>query len=368
MDPVGLAVIAALPFAAASAGTIAGRIGPRSPRQLAAMRVAGAAALGAAVLDPQPVPILAAAAAFWIAYMAGMPLQQRLWAAMYPRGDRGKLLGIVGTARYAAAGLAVLVVGRLADGVEALPIIVAVSALGASLAIASGGLEVERGVGSAGYSARASIAAALTRPRMRRLTIAQLVFGGALIAAVPLVTLVQIDRASLSMAEVGLVAGAGTLIATSSYAIGGAAADRFGSWVVVAVGAILGVCGMLLFSVASGLGLIVVATVLVGASASAIDVVVPVFIADNAPADEQAAAAAGMQSIWGLRGLAVPFAAVWPVQAGLVDVAAMLVACAVVAGIGTILFVRATFGHSRVVDEAPGLTMSEAPIEVEALA
>lgn len=58
-------------------------------------------------------------------------------------------------------------------------------------------------------------------------------------------------------------------------------------------------------------------------------------------ADEQAAVAAGMNAMWGLRGLTVPFIGVWPSQAGLVAITGMLLLCAVVLAAGALLHVRA---------------------------
>ena len=45
LDPIGLAALAAAPFIANLLGAFAGRVGPRSRRQLALMRAAGAASL-----------------------------------------------------------------------------------------------------------------------------------------------------------------------------------------------------------------------------------------------------------------------------------------------------------------------------------
>jgi sugar phosphate permease len=340
MDPLGLAIIVALPFAAAAVGTLAGSFGPRSPRQLALLRLAGAAALAIALFDPEPTWILVATGSFWVTYMAGMPLQQRLWAAMYPRGRRGTLLGIVGTARFAGAGVAILVVGPMAHGPDGLKVVLMASAVVAAFALATAGLAINAPVAAAGYSARASIATALM-PRIRRLTLAQLVFGGALIAAAPLITLVQVDRAALSMAEIGLAGAAGALSATLSFGVCGVAADRSGARRVVSVAVSLGVLALLLFGSAGSLSAVLVATVLMSVSVSAVEMVIPVHIADHAAAHEQAAAAAGMNAIWGLRGLIVPFVAVWPIHSGLMDVTGMLLVCAVVLAAGALLFVRA---------------------------
>ena len=66
LEPIGLAALAAAPFVANLLGAFAGRVGPRSPRQLALIRGAGAASLlvlavvaSAPVLDRRLVRVLA---------------------------------------------------------------------------------------------------------------------------------------------------------------------------------------------------------------------------------------------------------------------------------------------------------------------
>ena len=54
LEPLGLAALAAAPFIANLLGVFAGRFGPRSPRQLALIRGAGAASLVALFIVPTP--------------------------------------------------------------------------------------------------------------------------------------------------------------------------------------------------------------------------------------------------------------------------------------------------------------------------
>ena len=79
LDPVGLAILAASPFLANLLGAFAGRVGPRTTRQQAAMRSAGALLLGALVLLPVPTPFAAAAFGFWLTIAFGIPMQHRIW-------------------------------------------------------------------------------------------------------------------------------------------------------------------------------------------------------------------------------------------------------------------------------------------------
>ncbi|CAN5457525.1 hypothetical protein BH24CHL9_BH24CHL9_11170 [soil metagenome] len=137
MDPLGLALLAALPFAAAALSILAGRLGPRSPRALGLTRFVGAAALGVALV-PMGSPWLAmlGAAVFWLTLMMGMPLQQRLWGSMYPEERRGRLLGIVTTGRYTAAALALALGGLLAIRLDEMAAIALGGAVGAACALA----------------------------------------------------------------------------------------------------------------------------------------------------------------------------------------------------------------------------------------
>ena len=142
MDPSGLAVLTMLPFAASLVSVVSGRIGPRSPRGLMAFRAVGSAALLCLLAGPATPAIIAAVAVFWLTYMLGMPLQQRLWGVMYPSPMRGRLLGAVGTVRFAAGTVAILLAARLAEDLGGLVVIGLGGVLGVSFALAVGRLDV----------------------------------------------------------------------------------------------------------------------------------------------------------------------------------------------------------------------------------
>ena len=115
LEPIGLAALAAAPFVANLLGAFAGRVGPRSQRQLAIIRGAGSASLLVlAVLAVAPI-LVAVSIAFWLSLSLGGPFHLRLWGSMYPARVRGRVVGFIGSGRAAAAAVAALAGGILAD-------------------------------------------------------------------------------------------------------------------------------------------------------------------------------------------------------------------------------------------------------------
>ena len=137
IDPVGVAILAAIPYAASLLAVTAGRIGPRVPAALAVLRMIGAIGLALVLLGSGVVWVVAAASIFWLAHMFGMPTQQRLWGIVYPEASRGRMLSLVATGRYAAAGVALLVGGFLASEADGALVIAAGGIIGAVLALAT---------------------------------------------------------------------------------------------------------------------------------------------------------------------------------------------------------------------------------------
>lgn len=340
MDPLGLAFLAALPFAAAALSVLAGRLGPRSPRALGLSRFVGAAALGAALI-PLGSPWLAmlGAGVFWLTLSMGMPLQQRLWGSMYPENRRGRLLGIVTTGRYTAATLALALAGLLAIWLDEMAVIALGGAVGAACALAGGRFSAVDASGTGGFSARAAIASVVRHPFLRRLTIAHALWGGGLVASTPLVVLVQVDRLGLSIAEVGWIAMAGVLATMTSLFAWGSLADRRGGLVVVQLGGLLTILAILLYAIADSPLVVAAGSVLVGLAVAAAEVAVPLLVVDRTESRQQAPATAGMNALLGLRGIFVPLVAILPVQTGLADVSTTLLACALVSGLGALVYV-----------------------------
>ena len=99
LEPIGLAALAAAPFVANLLSAFAGRVGPRTPRQLAAIRGAGAASLLVlAVATAAPVLILVSLV-YWLSLSLSGPFQLRLWGAMYPPRLRGRIVGAIGSGK-----------------------------------------------------------------------------------------------------------------------------------------------------------------------------------------------------------------------------------------------------------------------------
>ena len=115
LEPIGLAALAAAPFVANLLGAFAGRVGPGSPRQLALIRGVGAASLLLLVFFSVPPVLIAVTFVFWLSLALSSPFYLRLWGSMYPARIRGRLVGLQGSVRAAAAGLAALAGGVIAD-------------------------------------------------------------------------------------------------------------------------------------------------------------------------------------------------------------------------------------------------------------
>ena len=340
MDSIGLAGLAALPFLASLLSLLAGRIGPRTPRGLAILRAAGSAGLLLVIIAPQPLPIALAMFGFWAAMSLGAPMQQRLWAGMYPSSDRGRLLGIVGSGRSLAAMVVLLAVSAVATGSGWLPIVALVALVGVGTAVATSRLSLPPEDVAQSFSAAGSIATVLRRPMLRRITMAQLVFGAGLVAAPALIAMVQIDRLGLAMEDVALAGLIGAAATTTMFGLWGRVAGRTGPLVTMTAGTLLGTLSMAAFAFAPDLAAVLAASAVLGAAGAAIDVSWPLLIADHAAHAEQAAAAAGLGAIMGLRGLIMPFIIVAPIQVGLMDSTGGLILCVLATGAGAAIYLH----------------------------
>jgi MFS family permease len=341
LDALGLAVLAALPFTANLLTLFAGRIGPRTPTQLALLRSAGAASLVLVFVAPHPIVIGIVTFAFWTSFVLGAPLHQRLWSDMYPATERGRLIGLVGSGRFAAGTLALLAATLLLDGSSHGAILVLVAAIGAVSALATSRLKLDSSEPIAGFAVRDSLRTIAGHRVLRRLTIAQLVFGAGLVASPPLIAMVYIDRLGLGLDQVALAGLALFGTRTIAVALWGRATLRIGGLRTAAMGSLVAVVSMLLFALAPDLAVVILASALLGAGAAAIDVAWPVVIADHAEPDAQAQAAAGLMAIMGARGLVVPFLVLVPIGLGWLDVAGGLVLCGLVTLAGAVLYMWA---------------------------
>src|SRR4029079_4856773 len=104
LEPLGLSALAAAPFVANFLGAFAGRFGPPSRRELAAIRAAGAGALVLLVVAPLPAVMVIVSVLFWLGVSFAGPFQLRLWGSMYPSRLRGRVVGAIGMGRGGAGG------------------------------------------------------------------------------------------------------------------------------------------------------------------------------------------------------------------------------------------------------------------------
>ena len=130
LEPLGLAALAAAPFIANLLGVFAGRFGPRSPRQLALIRVAGSASLSRCSSCRRRPIMVVVSVVFWLSLSFGGPFHLRLWGAMYPARLRGRVVGLLGMGRAAAGALAAFGGGLLADHVGGPPAVALAGLIG----------------------------------------------------------------------------------------------------------------------------------------------------------------------------------------------------------------------------------------------
>ena len=342
LEPIGLAALAAAPFVANLLGAFAGRVGPRSQRQLAIIRGAGAASLLVlAVLAVAPI-LIAVSIAFWLSLSLGGPFHLRLWGSMYPARVRGRVVGFIGSGRAAAAAVAALAGGILADRFGGATAVALAGLVGLVCALAYAGLRAPNAERPAMFSARESLRALRDRPVLSRIAVAQGFYGGGLIAAAPLYAIVNVDRLDLSLADVGIIgiitAGATTLC----FLLWGAVADRRGPLVAMRIGSALGLVGLIAYALAPQVSVLWVAAIAAGAGSASIDVGIASAVSDHTPLASRAAAMAGWNAITGARGIVAAFTMSILLQVGIVDVTTGLLLCAAVTSIGVVLYARAS--------------------------
>ncbi len=336
--PLGIALLAAAPYLGNLLSAFSGRLGPQGVRGFAGLRMTGALLLVAVALAPNPALIVLAVGLFWLAWAFGVPFQTRLWGAMYPADIRGRVIGTLGMAKAAAAGVAALGVGVLADRLGAPIALSAAGMVGAVCALAALWLRASAPLPSRSFSARDAVHALVSRPKLSHVVLAQAFFGGGQIAAAPLFALVYVDRLHLSLTDVGLVAVLAAAATTSSYVAWGALVDRRGYALGLRSGALFGVVGLALYAVAPDVRMLWIAAIANGLSSAAIDVGIQGALAANTPLEDRAAAMAGWNGLTGARGVAMPLIATTLVQAHVVDLTAALLLCLVPAVIGLAMF------------------------------
>jgi MFS family permease len=338
LDPLGLAVLAAAPFLANLLGVFAGRLGPRTPRHLGVLRSGGAVLLVAVVLAPIPAVLSGVAIGFWLTMSFGSPIQHRLWGIMYPPRERGRLIGVVSTGRTAAAGAAALLGGVLADRVGGMAVVALAGGIGALCAMSAGAIRAPLAADPPPFSARGSWRAFRDRPALRRIGLAQVFYGGGLVAAAPLYALVQVDRLSLSLTEVGTIGILAALASAASCLAWGALADRHGGITPIQIGSVLAFVALVGYAFAPSVAILWLCAILLGLASAAMETGWPNVLAEHTPLEDRAAAAAGLNALTGARGLIMPFLGTALVQAGLIDVTGALLLCAGFTSVGVALY------------------------------
>lgn len=340
LEPIGLSALAAAPFVANLLGMWAGRFGPRSAGQLALIRGFGAASLLALLIVPSALVMVAISIAFWLSLSFGGPFHLRLWGAMYPARILGRVVGLLGMGRAAAGAIAALAGGIVADQFGG-PIAVAIAGIvGCACAVAYAGLRAGRSGPLPRFSARDSFRALRERPVLGRVALAQGFYGGGLIAAAPLFTLVYVDRLDLSLADVGVIGILTAGATTAAFLAWGIIVDRRGSLLVMRVGSAVGLLALFAYAVAPNVMVLWLAAIAAGIGSASIDVGLAAIVSDQTALASRAAAMAGWNAITGARGIVAAFLMSVLLQAGLVDVTVGLLLCGAASAVGVILFIR----------------------------
>lgn len=356
LEPLGLSALAAAPFVANFLGAFAGRLGPRSPRELAVIRGIGATSLVLLFFAPIPAVMILVAVLFWLSVSFGGPFHLRLWGSMYPSRLRGRMVGVIGMGRAAAGALAAFAGGIVADRLGGPTAVAIAGVIGIVCALAYTGLRAASDDRAPGFSARDSLRALRERPVLARMVLAQGFYGGGFIAAAPLSALVYVDRLDLSLADVGLI---GILTAGSTtigFPVWGAVADRFSGLVALRVGGAIGLSSLVAYAIAPNVAFLWFGAVAAGLASASIDVGIAAVVSDQTPLATRSAAMAGWNAFTGARGIVAAFLMSALLQVGLVDVTSGLLVCAAASAIGVALYARTKPGvpvESRAWEIAP---------------
>src|SRR4051794_39127560 len=168
MAPIGLALMAAAPFLGNLLSAFAGRFGPQRVHGYGVLRVAGALLLVAVGLAPNALLIVAGICAFQLCLSFASPFQARIWGAMYPGEVRGRVIGILGTARAATAAAGAMAIGALADHAGVPFAVTFAGFLGAACAAGALGLRSPAPPPVPTWSARGAVATPTPGARPKR--------------------------------------------------------------------------------------------------------------------------------------------------------------------------------------------------------
>ena len=353
LEPIGLAALAAAPFIANLLGAFAGQVGPRSRRQLALIRAAGAGSLLVLAVFANAPVMIAVSIVFWLSLSLSGPYYLRLWGTMYPPRILGRVVGFLGSGRAAAAAIAALAGGLLADRLGGETAVALAGLVGLGCAVAYAGLRSPDTERPPSFSPRDSFRVLRTSTILSRIALAQGFYGGGLIAALPLYAIVNVDRLDLSLSDVGIIGILTAAATTFSFLLWGAVSDRFGPLVAMRLGSGLGLAALVAYALAPDVTVLWIAAVAAGAGSASIDVGIASVVSDHTSLASRAAAMAGWNAITGARGIVAAFAMSILLQVGIVDVTSGLLLCAAVSAVGVYLYARAS------VDPVPRVDVPE---------
>jgi MFS family permease len=356
LEPLGLSALAAAPFVANLLGAFAGRLGPRSPAELAVIRGVGATSLVLLFFAPIPAVMVLVAVLFWLSVSLGGPFHLRLWGSIYPSRLRGRMVGVIGMGRAAAGALAAFAGGIVADRLGGPTAVAIAGVIGIACALAYAGLRATSNDRAPGFSARDSLRALRERPVLARMVLAQGFYGGGFIAAAPLYALVYIDRLDLALADVGLIGILAAGSTTIAFPVWGAVADRRGGLVALRVGGAIGLSSLIAYAVAPSVAFLWFGAIAAGLASASIDVGIAAVVSDQTPLATRSAAMAGWNAFTGARGIVAAFLMSALLQVGVVTVTTGLLLCAASSAIGVALYARTRPGvpvESRAWELAP---------------
>lgn len=340
LEPIGLAALSATPFIAAILSVLSGRYGPRTTWQLALLRLVGAGALLLIPFSPVPTVMVAAAFLFWVSNQMSVPFQQRQWGVLYPARMRARVVGFLGSGRMGASVLAGLTGTLLADQIGGPAAVALAGAVGGLCALAFLGIRSPGTLAGLPYSPRESIRTLLGLPSLPMLAVGQGLFFGGMIAAMPLLPLINVDRLDMSLAEVGILALLTAAGSALSFLPWGALADRRGFLLPMRIGPAIGLVGLVAYTFAPSVAVVSVASFAIGISNASTDLGVQAAISSQAGLAQRAPAMSGWNAIAGVRGVIAAFSVSPLVQAGVLDLTAALLVCAAASTLGVAVFWR----------------------------
>jgi hypothetical protein len=338
MAPLGLALLAVMPFVANLLSAFGSRLGARSTTQLWLMRVAGASLVLLVAFVPSAPIFILVTFGFWLSLALSGPFHVRVWGQIYPAHARGRILGLFGSARSAAVAVAAFGGGMLADRIGGFTAIAAVGAIGVLCTTAYLGLRPSTTPLLPAYTARSSFGVLLGKPVLRRVVLAHTFYGAGIVAAIPLFALVYIDRLGMSMGAVGVIGVIGAVVTTITYPLWGVMVDRVGSLPALRLGTFLGLLAVVGYAIAPSVALLWLAAAALGAAGAATDTAIISVLSEETSLEERGAAMAGWNGTTGIWGIAAPLGMSLLVGAGLIKVDVALAICAVTSSIGVAIY------------------------------